>query len=154
MPSVQSTALAIPCAYLALPGTVYCIVSPRDGLPVARTPPPNPPDDFASWATQLRKGIVELMILSLVDRQELYGYAIVRELKERGGLVAGEGTVYPVLRRLESDGLVSAAWSDEGPAGPRKYYRITNAGHAFLERAWAEWDSVSSALGDLGGGSR
>lgn len=111
----------------------------------------NASDDFASWATQLRKGIVELMILSLVDRQQLYGYAIVRELKEHGGLVAGEGTVYPVLRRLEADGLVSAAWSDEGPAGPRKYYAITDAGRAFLDRAWVEWDGVSDALGDLRG---
>ncbi|MDZ4166759.1 MAG: PadR family transcriptional regulator [Coriobacteriia bacterium] len=108
-------------------------------------------DDFTSWATQLRKGIVELMILSLVDAEQLYGYAIVRALKERGGLVAGEGTVYPVLRRLEADGLVTAAWSDEGPAGPRKYYTITAAGHAFLDRAWAEWDGVSDALHDLRG---
>ncbi len=115
---------------------------------------PTAADDFASWSTQLRKGIVELMILSLVDREQLYGYAIVRELKERGGLAAGEGTVYPVLRRLESDGLVSAAWSDEGPAGPRKYYRITDDGRAFLERAWAEWDTVSSAMGDLRGEKR
>lgn len=121
---------------------------------MAKSAPPNPTDGFASWATQLRKGVVELMILCLVDDRQLYGYAIVRELKERGGLVAGEGTVYPVLRRLESDGLVSAAWSDEGPAGPRKYYRITAAGRAFLQRAWAEWDTVSTALGDLRGGGR
>jgi PadR family transcriptional regulator PadR len=108
-------------------------------------------DDFASWATQLRKGVVELMILSLVQRDALYGYAIVRELKERGGLVAGEGTVYPVLRRLEADGLVTAEWSDEGPSGPRKYYRITREGTAFLERAWAEWDTLAQALGELRG---
>jgi len=91
------------------------------------------------------------MILRLVEREALYGYAIVRELKERGGLVAGEGTVYPVLRRLEADGLVAAAWSDEGPAGPRKYYRITDAGRAFLDRAWHEWETVADALRDLGG---
>jgi len=116
---------------------------------VAKRPPSTANDDFASWATQLRKGIVELMILSLVDRQQLYGYAIVRELKERGGLVAGEGTVYPVLRRLESDHLVSAAGSDEGPAGPRKYYNITPEGRAFLGRAWAEWQSIAGAMQDL-----
>ena len=109
-------------------------------------------DGFASWSTQLRKGIVELMILRLVEREPLYGYAIVRELKERGGLAAGEGTVYPVLRRLEADGLVAAAWSDEGPAGPRKYYRITDAGRAFIERAWAEWETVASALDRLAPG--
>lgn len=119
---------------------------------MAKRPSDSGVDDFASWATQLRKGIVELMILSLVREQPLYGYAIVRELKERGGLVAGEGTVYPVLRRLESDGLVLAAWSDEGPAGPRKYYHITPAGKAFLVRAWAEWESIAGALSDLAEG--
>ena len=118
---------------------------------MAKRPAENAQDDFASWATQLRKGIVELMILSLVDAEQLYGYAIVRELKDRGGLVAGEGTVYPVLRRLEADGLVTAAWSDEGPAGPRKYYRITDEGRAFLTRAWEEWGVVSSALHELKG---
>lgn len=126
----------------------------REEMPLPRRPAAESNDDFASWATQLRKGVVELMILSLVRDEALYGYAIVRELKERGGLVAGEGTVYPVLRRLESDGLVSAAWSDEGPAGPRKYYRITEAGLAFLDRAWAEWDSVADALRALRGDVR
>lgn len=121
---------------------------------MAKRPAPEAVDDFSSWSTQLRKGIVELMILSLVEHDALYGYAIVRELKERGGLVAGEGTVYPVLRRLEADSLVSAAWSDEGPAGPRKYYRITDEGRAFLARAWTEWDGLAAALGQLRGGTR
>jgi PadR family transcriptional regulator PadR len=103
-------------------------------------------DGFGSWATQLRKGIVELMILELVRDRRLHGYAIVRELKERGELVAGEGTVYPVLRRLEVDGLVSSSWSDEGPAGPRKYYSITEAGGTFLTHARAEWDEIARAL--------
>jgi PadR family transcriptional regulator PadR len=111
-------------------------------------------DGLASWSTQLRKGIVELMILRLVEHDALYGYAIVRELKDRGGLVAGEGTVYPVLRRLEADGLVSATWSDEGPAGPRKYYRITAAGEEFLGRAWREWDAIAGAMAELGGKER
>lgn len=116
-----------------------------------KKPPAVPADEFSSWATQLRKGVVELMILSLVEREEMYGYAIVRELKERGGLVAGEGTVYPVLRRLEADELVTAEWSDEGPAGPRKYYRVTERGRAFLGRAWTEWDGLAEALRELRG---
>lgn len=120
---------------------------------MAKRPAAESADDFASWSTQLRKGVVELMILGLVRDEALYGYAIVRELKERGGLVAGEGTVYPVLRRLESDGLVTAAWSDEGPAGPRKYYRITDDGREFLERAWIEWDVLADALRALRGGT-
>lgn len=110
-----------------------------------------PADGFSSWATQLRKGIVELMVLQLVDTRQLYGYAIVRELKERGELAAGEGTVYPILRRLEADGLVATEWSDQGPAGPRKYYSITPQGHAFLDRAWAEWRQIADALEDVRG---
>lgn len=106
-------------------------------------------DNLGSWSTQLRKGVVELMILLLVRQRALYGYAIVRELKQRGSLVAGEGTVYPVLRRLEADGLVSASWSDEGPQGARKYYRITREGESFLSRAWVEWTAVAEAMGDL-----
>lgn len=130
---------------------MYCLLHSIHGDwgPVNRRAQTATTDGFASWSTQLRKGIVELMILRLVEREPLYGYAIVRELKERGGLAAGEGTVYPVLRRLEADGLVAAAWSDEGPAGPRKYYRITDDGRGFVERAWAEWETVASALGKL-----
>ena len=133
---------------------MYCLLHSMhgDGEPVSKRAHNATTDGFASWSTQLRKGIVELMILRLVEREPLYGYAIVRELKERGGLAAGEGTVYPVLRRLEADGLVAAAWSDEGPAGPRKYYRITDGGRQFVERAWSEWDMVASALGRLAPG--
>ncbi|HEX9093633.1 MAG TPA: helix-turn-helix transcriptional regulator, partial [Coriobacteriia bacterium] len=59
-------------------------------------------DAFASWVAQLRKGVVELLVLELLRaRGRLHGYAIVQELQELGELVAGVSTVYPVLKRLE-----------------------------------------------------
>ena len=108
-------------------------------------------DVFDSWSVQFRKGIVELMVLRLLQSRSLYGYAIVRELKSRGELVAGEATIYPVLRRLESDGLVESEWSHEAPGNPRRYYAATEKGCGFLRRAMKEWRRVDGALASLEG---
>jgi PadR family transcriptional regulator, regulatory protein PadR len=108
-------------------------------------------DLFDSWSVQFRKGIVELMVLRLLESRSLYGYAIVRELKSRGAMVAGEATIYPVLRRLEADGLVESEWSHEAPGNPRRYYRATDKGREFLRRALREWRRVDGALAALEG---
>lgn len=108
-------------------------------------------DVFDSWSVQFRKGIVQLMVLRLLEGRSLYGYAIVRELKTKGEMVAGEATVYPVLRRLEADGLVESEWSHEAPGNPRRYYRATDKGREFLARALGEWRRVDGALASLEG---
>jgi PadR family transcriptional regulator PadR len=109
-------------------------------------------DAFASWLAQARKGIVELFVLELLHRRgELHGYGIVQALDELGDLVAGVSTVYPVLKRLESDGLVEASWETDTPGNPRKYYAITPDGALFLERAQAEWGRIGDAMETLRG---
>lgn len=109
-------------------------------------------DTFPLWLAQMRKGLVELFVLRLLhERGASHGYAVVRDLKELGSVVAGESTVYPVLKRLESDGLVQATWSNEPFEKPRKYYRITAAGCEFLERASGEWDGIVRAMTELRG---
>ncbi len=112
--------------------------------------------DIGQWVVQLRKGVVELMVLRLLaSTGELHGYAIVKELQSRGHLVASGSTVYPVLKRLESDGLLASRWSDEGNGPPRKYYHINDEGLAFLRDADAEWDSLVESMQCLkGDGSR
>lgn len=102
----------------------------------------------------MRKGIVEVLILLLLRHEELYGYLIVQRLKEAGQVVAGEGTVYPVLRRLEAGALVSSRWSTTGGSNPRKYYEITDAGRVFLDQALAEWDALAQSMGRLRGTHR
>lgn len=99
----------------------------------------------------MRKGIVEVLILLLLRDEELYGYLIVQRLKEAGHVVAGEGTVYPVLRRLEAGALVSARWSTTEGSNPRKYYAITGAGRVFLDQALAEWDALTRSMEGLRG---
>lgn len=109
-------------------------------------------DPLASWLAQTRKGIVELFVLELLrSRGPLHGYGIVQALDELGDLVAGLSTVYPVLKRLEADGLVAAAWETDAPGNPRKYYELTNEGGAFLRRAREEWQRIGAAMDKLKG---
>jgi PadR family transcriptional regulator PadR len=109
--------------------------------------------DLDSWNAQLRKGVVQILILQVLAPEPLYGYAIVRRLEELGDFVAGEGTVYPVLRRLEAGGLLSSAWRSEASGNPRKYYSLTEDGKRFLGSAIQEWGRIDGAIRGLGGGS-
>jgi PadR family transcriptional regulator PadR len=108
-------------------------------------------DGFSTWMAQFRKGLVELLILQLLQDRELYGYLVVQELKDLGDMAAGEATVYPVLRRLEASGYVGSRWVHEDSGNPRKYYAITEDGRAFLARALAEWDKTESVVRALRG---
>lgn len=109
-------------------------------------------DTLGPWLAQLRKGVVELLILQLLGRRgELHGYAIVKELQALGPIVAGESTVYPVLKRLESDGLVLARWVESPSGPPRKYYRLSADGEQFVDAAGKQWDDIVSAMDSLRG---
>jgi len=83
--------------------------------------------------TQLLKGILEGCVLSVISRGETYGYRILSELNEKGFVELIEGTLYPVLTRLEKKGMVSSR-KEKSPLGPsRKYFSITPAGGEYLE---------------------
>jgi PadR family transcriptional regulator PadR len=99
------------------------------------------------WLVQLRKGVAELLVLRLLAlKGELHGYAIVKELLALGPLLAGESTVYPVLRRLEADDLLASRWVDAGEGPPRKYYRLSPGGSAFLADADREWQALLQSM--------
>jgi PadR family transcriptional regulator PadR len=103
-----------------------------------------------SIQTQLRKGILELCVLTLLSRGDSYGYEIASRLMHEVGM--GEGTIYPLMRRMQDDGQVST-YLMEAPGGPpRKYYRITETGRATLKAQREEWKgfmtSVEKMLGD------
>ena len=107
-------------------------------------------DPLASWLAQARKGVVQLFVLELLSRRgRMHGYGIVHALDELGDLAAGSSTIYPVLKRLEGDRLVTAAWDTEPPGNPRKYYELTPDGAAFMNRARAEWRRIGDAMDAL-----
>jgi PadR family transcriptional regulator, regulatory protein PadR len=102
-----------------------------------------------NWTTQLRKGLLELCILNVVGRQRVYGYDVVRQLRNVDALVLGEGTIYPILSRLKRDGLVKSSL-EESPAGPaRKYYELTKRGEQLLAEMNTYWDVLTNGIDRL-----
>lgn len=96
---------------------------------------------------ELLKGSTVILILTLLDRKDMYGYEMVRELELRSGgtFTLKEGTLYPILHSLESNALVEAYWDEQG-SRPRKYYRITGKGKSQLEERKQEWALFSGAV--------
>jgi PadR family transcriptional regulator PadR len=84
------------------------------------------PDE--NWRAQLRKGWLEVAILTTLWEGRLYGLEILRRLAEDSDLVVAEGTIYPVMNRLKEDGLVKGEWEDSDSGHPRKYYSLTASG--------------------------
>jgi DNA-binding PadR family transcriptional regulator len=101
---------------------------------------------------ELRRGVVVLAVLSQMDTAR-YGYSLIQQLAEQG-LEIEEGTLYPLLRRLEKQGLLESEW-EVGDARPRKYYRISAAGREVLDALRLEWaETVEIMRGILQGGHR
>jgi len=102
------------------------------------------PDTFHERATQeLKRGVLQVAVLALLERRT-YGYDLLRVLSERG-FAAEEGTLYPVLRRLEGEGLLRAEWDTSGTR-PRKYYESTDTGKAAVSALASEWSRVDASL--------
>lgn len=94
-------------------------------------------------AQELRRGVLQVAALALL-RRRAYGYDLLRVLGERG-IVVEEGTLYPILRRLESEGLLRSEWDTTG-SRPRKYYESTDTGREALRALAAEWSRVDASL--------
>ena len=105
--------------------------------------------DTATWQAQLRKGAAELVVLSILGSGERYGVQILEETGQAGGVVS-DGSLYPLLNRLERDGKLASRWSlDEGVSHPRKYYRLTPDGQLLLTEmrlVWAEFRKTISSI--------
>ena len=101
---------------------------------------------------QLKKGVLELCVLALLSVGDAYGYDIASRLAK--GIGMGEGTIYPLMRRMQADGLVET-YLVESPAGPsRKYYKLTASGAASFAAQKAEWSQFSRAVNEILGGAQ
>lgn len=95
--------------------------------------------------TQMRKGILEYCILSIISRGEIYASDIIAELK-RAKLLVVEGTLYPLLTRLKNNGLVSYVWKESSSGPPRKYFQISKEGMEVLNRLDTTWEELVYAV--------
>ncbi len=108
-------------------------------------------DQRRSIERELKRGSLELIVLHLLAAGEAYGYEIVSKLtaETNGALEVTDGTLYPVLYRLERAGFVSVRWETPERGVPRKYYRLTDEGRDELRRLTHEWTTFAKAMGKL-----
>jgi PadR family transcriptional regulator PadR len=108
-------------------------------------------DDRTGIERELKRGSLELIVLHLLAPGEAYGYEIVTKVttQSNGALGVTDGTLYPVLYRLERAGFVAVRWETPERGVPRKYYRLTDAGRAELAQLRQVWDAFVTAMSQL-----
>ena len=99
--------------------------------------------------SQMLKGVLEECVLEIISRNDLYGYLIVQELREYGFEDIVEGTIYPILLRLEKKKLIIADYRDSEVGPKRKYYKITPEGLKQLEAFYENWKELSIVVNKI-----
>ncbi len=102
--------------------------------------------ELSEWTSQLRRGVLELCILHLLQSGPSYGYEIVTRLDGLGPLSAGENTIYPLLRRLKAERLLDTTLRDSPAGPPRLYYRLTPDGRTRVASLGNEWQAMVKAV--------
>ncbi len=95
--------------------------------------------------SQMRKGVLEFCILSIISKGEVYPSDIIEEMKE-AKLIVVEGTLYPLLTRLKNAGLLAYTWVESNAGPPRKYYKLTPLGQEHLKELKKTWDELVDAV--------
>ena len=104
------------------------------------------------WRSQIKRGTLEFCVLLMISQGECYGYELISRLEKRPILAAKESTIYPLLRRLLKEGLLTSVWRESAEGLPsRKYYTITDTGRAYLAAMEAEWNNLLSAVSEMKG---
>ncbi len=102
-------------------------------------------------ATNVRKGVLEYCVLALLSDTDRYGLDLAAELSARG-LVASEGSLYPLLARMKESGLVTTRWEAPEVGRPRKYYTLTDSGQDALGVFRTVWERMSADISEVIGG--
>lgn len=97
---------------------------------------------------QMRKGLLELCVLSIIDPEEMYPSDIIEKLKE-AELIVVEGTLYPLLTRLKNAGLLEYTWRESTSGPPRKYYTTTEQGKVFCRELKESWDELVTKINNI-----
>lgn len=101
------------------------------------------------YERQMKKGVLDMLVLKLLGEGPKYGYQMIQEMKEKsqGVFALKDGTLYPILYRLEEEGLVKSKWlGSEGKQVPRKYYEMTPEGQAALTDIIRTWESIAGGI--------
>lgn len=102
--------------------------------------------------SQMLKGTLEGCILKIISESETYGYEISEKLKSYGFENISEGTIYPMLLRLQKNGMIEAEYRESSVGPRRKYFKITDTGMYEIENFYESWSELSKAINNLFGG--
>ncbi len=100
-----------------------------------------------SLNVQFKKGVLDLCVLVLLDKQDRYGYELVQKISEQ--IDISEGSIYPLLRRLTKEGYSTTYLKESTEGPPRKYYKLTDSGRTFLHELLLEWKAFSDGVNQL-----
>jgi PadR family transcriptional regulator PadR len=109
--------------------------------------------NLENWQTQLRKGLLEMVVLKMLSCDEHHGYEMVQKLKTIRGLKIREGNIYPILARLQTDGLVRSRTEVSRDGPPRKYFALTESGQRVLGDMCTHWDETVESIRQIEGGT-
>lgn len=99
--------------------------------------------------SQILKGLLEACVLKIISTRDMYGYEITENLANKGLEIVSQGTIYPLLLKLEKENLL-ISYSKESPDGPpRKYYKITKNGLQYIEEFREIWSEISSSINNI-----
>jgi PadR family transcriptional regulator, regulatory protein PadR len=101
--------------------------------------------DLENAKAQMRKGVLEMCILAIIEKDEVYPSDIIARLKAND-LIVVEGTLYPLLTRLKNDGLLDYSWRESNAGPPRKYFKVTEIGQKFLEGLTTSWQQLVQSV--------
>jgi len=104
--------------------------------------------DITKITAQMRKGILDFLILSIIGKGDVYASDILKTLK-KSRLIVVEGTLYPLLSRLKNEKLIAYHWIESKSGPPRKYYKLTNIGKEALNSMQHVWGQISSAVENI-----
>jgi DNA-binding PadR family transcriptional regulator len=107
-------------------------------------------EEIERWSIEVKRGAASLAILSLLSKGRAHGYEITKRLSEKTSFLSLEqGTVYPLLRRMEKRKLLKSEWNKEEAAKPRKYYRLTSEGKSALIVMRNTWSGLSMEMNSI-----
>lgn len=104
------------------------------------------------YEKQMKKGVLDMLVLKLLEREAMYGYQLIQEMAQlsQDVFTLKEGTLYPVLYRLEDEALVESRWAEsQGKQVPRKYYQITSKGKTALKEIYTIWQQISGGISQI-----
>jgi len=104
---------------------------------------------IGKWEVQVRKGLLEFVILLALHEREQYGFELMSGVARRASLDVPEGTLYPLLLRLSKDALVSSRFEQGDGGAPRKYYALTPEGRTALRAMIASWTRLNHAISHM-----